>query len=127
MTTRKLLSNLTANELIDEFTKNALGMYDSERLMQPRKYDQFCLALIDVNNELKNRPGDGRFALIKLYSHPNIQVRLSAAKLTGGINPAGARKVLEKIAASRCFPQAGVAGMSLEFMDGTFPLPETAI
>ncbi|HEY0330228.1 MAG TPA: DUF2019 domain-containing protein [Rhodopseudomonas sp.] len=66
-----------------------------------------------VSAELKRRPGDQRRALLVLYDHPNMQVRLKAAKHTLAVAPVEARLQLQAIAESKWFPQAGDAGMSL--------------
>lgn len=66
-----------------------------------------------VETELKRRPPDQRRALLALYDHPNAQVRLAAAKSTLAVAPAAAREMLQIIADSGEFPQAGDAGMSL--------------
>lgn len=70
-----------------------------------------------VEGELKSRAGDQRSALIPLYDHENMQVRLIAAKATLAIAPEAARKALEEIQASRWQPQAADAGMSLWNLD----------
>lgn len=69
--------------------------------------------MFDVCEELKARAGDQRSALVSLYSHPNLQVRLMAAKLTLAVAPAAAKQLLQEIADSKEYPQAGDAGMSL--------------
>jgi hypothetical protein len=56
-------------------------------------------------------------ALDSLFEHPNMQVRLNAAKATLAVAPKAARQALEAIAASRHHPQAGDAGMSLWNLD----------
>jgi hypothetical protein len=50
---------------------------------------------------------------MRLYDHPNVQVRLNAANATLAVAPQEARNLLEKIANSNLFPQAGDAGMAL--------------
>lgn len=67
--------------------------------------------------ELKARNGDQRRALLELYDHPNAQVRLKATKATLAVAPEAARHMLETIAASNDFPQAGEAGMSIRNLD----------
>ncbi len=75
----------------------------------------------DVRTELKTRSGDQRRALMQLYAHPNIQVRLKAAISTLAVAPKEARDLIEAIANSHQFPQAGDAGMTLSGLDdGTF-------
>lgn len=75
----------------------------------------------DIAIELKSRPGDQRRALTVLYDHPNIHVRLVAAKKTLAIAPQAARRLLEDIKASGWLPDSGDAGMCLRALDdGTF-------
>lgn len=71
----------------------------------------------EVSAELKAREGDQRRALLKLYDHPNAQVRLKATKATLAVEPVAARRMLETIAESGEFPQAGEAGMSISNLD----------
>ena len=66
-----------------------------------------------VSNELKGRAGDQRRALLALYSHPNFQVRLKAAKATLAVAPQAARAELQGIKDKGPLPQAGEAGMCL--------------
>ncbi|MET0724159.1 MAG: DUF2019 domain-containing protein [Tardiphaga sp.] len=77
------------------------------------KFNRLFDRMMDVANELKSRDGDQRTALLRLFSHPNMQVRLQAAKLTLAVAPVEARAQLQAIADSKWFPQAGDAGMSL--------------
>ena len=72
----------------------------------------------EISKELKRRPGDHRSALLKLLSHPNAWVRFNAATSTIRIAPVRARQVLQAIADSKVYPQAGQAGMYLSMYDG---------
>jgi hypothetical protein len=58
-----------------------------------------------------------RLALLRLYDHPNMQVRLTAAKRTLGVAPEAARKVIQAVYDSKWYPQAGEAGMTLWNLD----------
>jgi uncharacterized protein DUF2019 len=82
------------------------------------------LQIFAIGGELKRRPGDQRRALLPLYDHPNIEVRLRAAKRTLAVAPVEARRMIESIAASRWFPHAGDAGMCLELLDRGIFVPE---
>ena len=73
--------------------------------------------MMDVANELKGREGDQRRLLLELFTFPNMQVRVQAAKLTLAVAPVEARKQLQAIADTHWLPQAGDAGMSLSFLD----------
>jgi hypothetical protein len=46
----------------------------------------------EIVTELKGRPGDQRVALMDLYAHSNMQVRLKAAKNTLAVAPQAARE-----------------------------------
>jgi ParB-like chromosome segregation protein Spo0J len=81
------------------------------------KFNRLFEQMRAIIEELKSRPGDQRRALLALYDHPNAQVRLQAAKTTLAVAPDAARKLIETIANSREYPQAGDAGMSLWNLD----------
>jgi hypothetical protein len=81
------------------------------------KYNRLYDQMKGVREQLKSRPGDQRRALLPLYQHENWQVRLNAAHATLALEPEAGRQMLETIANSRHFPQAGYAGMSLSSLD----------
>jgi cytochrome c oxidase assembly protein Cox11 len=97
----------------------ALGVAEdkAERVDDTAEYKRLYWLMDAVKKELKSRPGDQRRALLTLYDHPNMQVRLMAAKSTLAVAPDEARRMVEWIAASRWFPQAGDAGMCLARLD----------
>lgn len=70
-----------------------------------------------IQDELKQRPEDQRSVLMQLYRHPNMQVRLHAAKATLALAPQAAREQLEAIKASEWMPAAGDAASSLRYLD----------
>jgi hypothetical protein len=72
---------------------------------------------LKIVEELKLCPGDHRRVLMTLYDHPNAQVRLNAAKSTLAVAPAAARQLIQAIADSKEYPQAGDAGMCLWTLD----------
>jgi hypothetical protein len=108
---------MTTEELVDQFVASCLGQFQAELESNIKKQNEFITYWMAISAELKSRPGDQRSALVKLYDHPNIQVRLNAARLTLAIAPKVARKVVETIAVSRKYPQAGDAGMCLSAIE----------
>lgn len=85
------------------------------------KYSRLYRQMDQIDDELRARGRDARLALTRLFDHPNLQVRLRAAVRALGVAPLQARKVIEVIAGSQIFPQAGDAGMLLSGLDdGTF-------
>lgn len=71
----------------------------------------------EVEHLLKTRAGDQRRALLGLYTHPNMNVRVNVAKATLAVAPQAARAALETISKSKWQPQAGDAGMCLSALD----------
>jgi hypothetical protein len=114
---KRSLAAITVEELVDHFAGIAIAqdeaLLDRDNVQFSRLYQQ----MEEVNNELKARAGDQRRALLALYDHPNVQVRLKAADSTLAVEPKVARQKLEEIASSHEFPQAGDAGMSLWALD----------
>jgi Domain of unknown function (DUF2019) len=94
------LQSMTVDLLVERFA--ALCVEQSKAIDEDdnKKYERFFWQMIDVEKELKGRSGDQRRALVALYSYPNMQVRLAAAKATLAIVPQAARQTMEAIAAS---------------------------
>lgn len=107
------LKSATVLDLVDRFAALGLEQYQSRLRGEQKRLNRSVLQMFDVANELKSRPGDQRSALLPLYEHPNLQVRLMAAKLTLAVAPVAAKEMLQQIADSKDYPQAGDAGMSL--------------
>lgn len=111
------LQTMTVVELVERFTALGVGQFEAELSSNIPKNNRLLLQMRDVTEELKRRPGDQRSALLPLFDHTNIQVRLMAARLTIAIAPAAARQVLQDIIESRRQPQALDAGMALRNID----------
>jgi predicted short-subunit dehydrogenase-like oxidoreductase (DUF2520 family) len=118
------LQDMSATELVDGFAAAALGQFQAELQSNIAKQNKFVEQAMAIAAELKSRPGDQRSALLGLYEHPNVQVRLNAARLTLAVAPATARQVVETIAASRKYPQAMDAGMCLWALEQGIFKPE---
>jgi hypothetical protein len=100
---------MSTDELVDLFAQNGI---EQERVIfkeQVAKYKKVFGQMAAIDAELKRRGAAARLALTRLYEHPNMQVRLQAARLTIAVSPAGARRVLEAIALSGRMPQAADA------------------
>ena len=111
------LQDMTVDQLVERFTAIAL---DQDRALLRNEYAKFnrlFKQMEEVKGELKARDGDQRQALLRLYDHPNAQVRLKAVKATLAVAPERARRMLEIIAESHEFPQAGEAGMSIDNLE----------
>ena len=108
---------MTVEQLVDLFADSALEQDVAlleERITQVnRLYDRLKV----IEGELQRRDGDQRRALVRLYAHPNPQVRVKAITATLAVAPEKARRALQKLAASREYPQSGEAGMTIRALD----------
>jgi hypothetical protein len=114
---RLTLQDLSVDQLLERFTAIALQQDQALLMDEIARFNKLYDEMGAVKIELKRRPGDQRRALLALYDHPNIQVRLKAAVGTLAVEPAPARELLQTIASSREYPQAGDAGMTLVNLD----------
>ncbi|NEW92991.1 DUF2019 domain-containing protein [Rhodopseudomonas sp. BR0M22] len=115
------LYRMTTQDLVALFAKVTVEQDDALLGNQIARFNRLFGVMAEIADELKARDGDQRTALLSLFEYPNMQVRLQAAKLTLAVAPVKAREQLEAIVSSKWFPQAGDAGMCLDFLDdGTF-------
>jgi cytochrome c oxidase assembly protein Cox11 len=118
------LSNLSVEELVDRFVSLALDQDEAMLDDDIAAVNRLFWKIEAVETELKARPGDQRTALLRLYGHPNMQVRLKAAKATLAVAPEAARALLRGIESSGEQPQAMDAGMCLWTLDEGIFKPE---
>jgi hypothetical protein len=118
------LKTMSVAGLVDRFI--ALGLKQDKAIggNEIGKYNSLYMQMMSVTLELKSRENDQRRALLPLYFHTNMEVRLRAVKATMAIAPVAARQQLEDIYASGWQPQAGSAGMSLENLDSGIWKPD---
>ena len=111
------LGKLSTEELVSRFVE--IGVRQDQAIFRDDNaaFNRLFDRMQAVQQELKRRGGDQRRALMPLYSHQNMQVRLMAAKSTLAVAPEQARRMLEAIADSGWQPQAGDAGMCLISLD----------
>lgn len=118
------LHDLTVAELVEHFAALGVEQDKAELLDDNAKFTRLYWQMDAIDNELKSRPGDQRRALLTLYDYPNMQVRLAATKATLAVAPQAARQMLQSIANSRWYPQAGDAGMCLVNLDRGIFVPK---
>jgi hypothetical protein len=111
------LKRLTVEELVELFEQ--IGVQQDEAILfdESDKYEELYLDLDEVDKEIRLRGLRARLDLLRLYEHPNMQVRLNAAKRTLAVSPLQARKLLEQISARKDVPQGGDAGMALRALE----------
>jgi len=115
--TRIDVRSMTTEELVNRFILIALDQDVAVRRDDNTRYNRLFQQMDAIKKELKSRRGDQRRALVRLFEHPNVQVRLKSAIATLALVPEAARHVLQTIADSRDYPQAGDAGMTLDALD----------
>jgi hypothetical protein len=112
-----VLADAVTSQLVARFVELNLALDAAEQRGENAKYNRLFEQMMDVVNELKARAGDQRIHLVPLHRHPNIQVRMQAAKLTLAVAPDAARAVLQSIFDSGWQPQSLSAGMCLLRLD----------
>lgn len=109
----KRIAKMTNEELVALFEQISIAQSEALDFFETARFNRLYRKKTAVVDELRSRPGDQRRLLFPLYRHSNKQVQLNAARNTYMLNRAEAHAVIEQIASSRWYPQAGDAGMTL--------------
>ena len=104
-------------QLVDAFAAVTREQDEAILAGDSAKYNRLYSQMVEIVDELKRRPGDGRQRLVSLYDFPNVHVRLKAAIHTLAVAPAAARKQLELISEMNWFPQTADALGMLRAID----------
>lgn len=118
------LKSMTNDQLVNRFAEIGIAQDQALLFDDLTKFNRLSDQMRSVDEELRARGSGARLGLLKLFEHANIQVRLQAARLSLGIAPEAARRVIESISESNCFPQAGDAGMTLSNLDSGLFKPD---
>jgi len=118
------LSALSVAELLERFAAICVEQNKTLFSGEYAKFNRLFKQMVAVGDELKIRQGDQRRALLTLFDHPDLQVRLQAAKATLAVAPDDARSMLQRIKKWRRQPQAGDAGMCLINLDRGIFVPK---
>jgi hypothetical protein len=111
------LQQIPIDDLVQRFRDLALAQDEAFLQGEQAKVNRLFWQLEEVEEELKSHSGDQRSALLRLYDHPNAQVRVKAIKATLAVAPERARQALESLANSKEYPASGEAGMSIWALD----------
>jgi hypothetical protein len=115
------LQRMSIEQLVERFIAVALDQDAAIAHDDNAKFNRLYGQMDAIENELKGRDGDQRRALVRLYDHPNAQVRLTSAFATLALSPEAARRTLQTISDRQEYPQAADArGMIRSVDDGTF-------
>ncbi len=115
---------MTVDQLVDRFAEIGVAQDQAELLGEIGKFTRLFDKMHLVDIELRARGLTARLALLRLFEHQNMQVRLQAAKWSLGIAPEAARHVIEEIKKAQWFPQALEAGMTLRNLNSGFFKPD---
>ncbi|MGB6174905.1 MAG: DUF2019 domain-containing protein [Methylocella sp.] len=118
------LEKLTVDQLVERFAEIGIAQDTAELMGEIGKFNKLYREMKEVDTELRARGEGARRALLRLYSRPNMQVRLQAAKKTLAVAPDAARRVIEEIKKSQWFFQAGEAGMTPRNLDSGIFKPD---
>ena len=100
-----------------------IGVEQDEAEFDDKKFNRLFREMVAVEEEQITRWRSAASAT-QFYDHPNLQVRLNAAKATLAVAPAEARHQLEAIRSSKIYPQAADAGMAIRMLDSSVFKPE---
>ncbi len=118
---KEALKDMSVSELVELFEQNALEQDDALFKEQIPKFGKLFDEMFAIRTELSSR--DARAFLAKLYSHPNVQVKLQAAMATLTVAPVEARHLIEAISKTGRMPQAADAKETLRLLDSGFFKP----
>ena len=114
------IDKLTTNELIDHFELLSEQQYSLVLDDDIKKYNLLVDKQTEIDKELRRRGVEARLELTKLFNHPNIQVRLMAARHSMGVAREPALNVLRQIMKEDFGPFRLDAGMTVALVeDGT--------
>ncbi|ODR96955.1 hypothetical protein AUC70_14410 [Methyloceanibacter stevinii] len=115
--TRISVPKMTEEQLIERFVFIATEQDQAMLYDDNRRYNQLYDKMKDVEQELKQRPGDQRRVLLSLLEHENLQVKLRAALATLAVAPEASRAVLQWLSDRNRYPQAADAREMLDALD----------
>lgn len=110
----------TIDELLARFVTISEQQYPLTLNDDFKNYNALFDKLTAIDRELRHRGIDARLALTRLFDHPNIQVRLNAAKRSLAVARQSSLVVLRQIIKEDIGPFRLAAGMTVALVeDGT--------
>ncbi|MBB5050554.1 enoyl reductase-like protein [Afipia massiliensis] len=116
--TRFDVASLTIEGLLERYAQLSIRQGAAADLVKTSLVNRLGDQIYEISKELKRRPDDRGRALMKLFDHPNVQVRLNAARSLMSVFPEEARQQIQAIANSGSYPQSIDAGLYLSSLDG---------
>jgi hypothetical protein len=90
------LQNMTVPQLVQRYTAIGIDQDKASLRGEYGKFNRLFDEMVAIEDELKARDGDQRRELLRLYDHPNAQVRLNAMKATLAVAPEHAYQALRQ-------------------------------
>src|SRR5665213_4269202 len=113
MSNKHSLENDTVDELLNKYAKICVAQDHALFYDEYKTFSKLYEEMASIDRELRRRGTAARLALCRLFDHPNLQVRLQAAKESLAVASTDSLNVIKAIAESRIAPQALDAGMTL--------------
>jgi hypothetical protein len=114
------LDKLTADELVSLFASLGEQRYPLTLNDEIKLANRLIRQQNEITKELRRRGIEARLELTKLFNHPNIQVRMNAAKWSIGVAREPALNVLRQITKEDFGAFRLSAGMTVALVeDGT--------
>lgn len=117
MNARVDVKSATTEQLLARFEHIAIAQEETFLDDRTAIYNKLFDEMLRIAVELKRRGPEALRGLASLYSHSSAQVRLKAAIYSLGIDPVGARKTLETLAAENAYPPTADARIMLKAYD----------
>lgn len=97
------ISKVDTEKLLDVFVQLSLQQGEAHDLAKPSLVNRLGDRLYDISDELIRRTDDRGRSLLKLFEHPNTQVRFNAATSVSGLFTKEARQAIQIIADSSSY------------------------
>ena len=94
------LSDLSDEQLVARFEADGEAQYQALIRFDHDAYDKMIEDMMYITSELKWRVPDARPALLPLLTHPNVSVRLAAARVCMRFDASNALPVVKEIEAN---------------------------
>ena len=104
-------------QLVEQFVSMALQQDDANLTDNIARYNRLFDRMTSLKQELTNREGDRRRALLHLCDHENAQVRFQAAIAIAELAPEKARQTFQIISDRNEYPEAGDARRWIRRLD----------
>lgn len=110
-------SKVGIEELLNLFVRLSIEQEEAIYVANTSGFNRLGDTLYEIINEIKRRPDDRGQSMLKLFGHPNTQVRFNAATSVSGLFTNEARRAIQSIADSKSDLMASDARMYLRTLD----------